>query len=109
MASIQDKVNRNKDKYSYLYSTKPRKDDGLKYLKSCPYRRSMFHYYSNPVIGYNHVTDPSKKPGPAKKTIDIPKSKLVKKEFRGCFPEAKGKMKGKSYKNGKLNKTNSKR
>jgi hypothetical protein len=103
--SFYDKVNKEmQKKHPELYSIGPRKRNDLAFLKSCPYRRSMFHYYSNPVIGYNHVLDPSHPKGLPKKTIDIPRAKSVKKEFRGCFPEMKGTMKGKSYKSGKLNK-----
>ena len=57
---MQDKLNKLKSKHPELYKTEPRKENDLAYLKSKPYRLGNFHWYANPVIGYKHVTDPSK-------------------------------------------------
>lgn len=92
--SYSDKINRLKGSFPELYKTTPKKENQLAFLKSCPYRRSMFRYYSNPVIGYNHVLDPSNKKGIPKKKLDIPKARSVNKKFSKCFPEMKG---GKGY------------
>ena len=85
---FSDKINKqNQKQFPELYTSGPRKNNDLKFLKSCPYRRSLFKYYSNPVIGYKHVLDPSHSKGLPKTKMDIPKAQSVKKQFKKCFPE----------------------
>ena len=59
---MEDRSGSLRSKYPELYKVTPKKTNDLEFLKTSPsFRRGLFHWYSNPQIGYRHCLDPSRK------------------------------------------------